>query len=119
MLLLLAAPFAGYRYLGIGGLLGGFGLLNLAAAVFFLRSRRRGFACEACHRPVICAPEQRAAGPSLPVIMSSAAIRDGRVSPGSLCRRCGAIYCGCSYPQYLCVCGSEELRTVGLEYPGR
>lgn len=119
LLLLLPLPFAGYKALGLGGLFGGLGLLNLGMAVFFLVSRR-GHSCAACGRALINRQSGSTTADRLGmpgVMISSADLFSGRMSPASLCRRCGRIYCGCSYPQEVCDCGSQKLRSIAVEYP--
>lgn len=122
VLFMLAAPFVGYRYLGLGGAIGGLALGNLGSIWFFFLRRRRDLTCEACGQPIINRRSGSELGDRLQMpgaTISSADMMSGRMSPGSQCKRCGRLYCGCSYPQTECACGSSQLRTVALEYPGR
>jgi hypothetical protein len=121
LLLLLAAPVLGYAYLGAGGALGGVAVFNLGFAWFFrLRANRAGV-CAACGRGVVrrradSGDSERLGMPG--VFVRSSDLLSGRVSPGSLCARCGRLYCGCAYPRAVCVCGSHELRAVAVAYLG-
>jgi hypothetical protein len=115
--LLLTLPIFGYRYLGLGGLLGGLAVMNLVQVWFSLTHRPHGSHCAVCYQPVL-QQRQPTYSAGLPgVFLDRADLMAGRASPGSVCLRCGRIYCGCSYPRRLCLCGSHELRTIAVAYP--
>jgi hypothetical protein len=118
-LLLLAALFLGFHFLGLGGALGGLAVLSLAWSWLFLARAARGRSCAACGRSVIDrkSGSEFADRVGMPgVFMRTSDLCAGRGAPGSLCSRCGRLYCGCSYPQSACICGSRELRTIAVEY---
>lgn len=119
-LAMFAAPLVGYRYLGLGGLLGGLALMNLAVAwFFFVRRPAWHGVCEACGRRLINRRKGTVAAERLGmpgVFMRYEDLMSGRMAPGSLCLRCGRVYCGCSHPQAVCMCGSQQLQTIAVEY---
>jgi len=120
--LMLLAPFIGL-FLG-----GGIGLvigMVIACAgwiwFFFLRDRRllHGMRCETCGRPVINLGRGTpfAESTNIGTLLDVDRMRAGLEGPGDECLRCGRIYCwNCAEDNMTCVCGSNNFRTVRLQY---